>query len=187
MEVGLKRDDYVTGDDVFQAAKRARLADELELAANLLPEPLELGTDDDCSTPLPLYNQAASSGSATLCLPPRECLAVPVAAAASSTVPQVILIASVVGMTETAVGMTSLKSEFKGFSWIKGKQKWKAQITVEGKNKYLGMFDNEEDAARKYDETASQVRLWVNTEDSAWFEHYYRFPHKPYPPPLTCT
>lgn len=34
----------------------------------------------------------------------------------------------------------------KGYSWKKDKQKWKAYITLDGKQKHLGYFDNEVDA-----------------------------------------
>jgi hypothetical protein len=39
-------------------------------------------------------------------------------------------------------------------SWIKDRQKWKAQLQVDGKNRHLGCFFDEEEAARKYDEIA---------------------------------
>jgi hypothetical protein len=38
----------------------------------------------------------------------------------------------------------------KGYTWCKQKQKWKAQIMVKGKNKFLGYFDLEEDARQAY-------------------------------------
>ena len=38
----------------------------------------------------------------------------------------------------------------KGYCWSKAAQKWQATITVNGKNKYLGLFANEEDARKKY-------------------------------------
>ena len=34
----------------------------------------------------------------------------------------------------------------KGYTWNKQKQKWRAYITVNGKQKHLGYFDLEEDA-----------------------------------------
>lgn len=38
------------------------------------------------------------------------------------------------------------KKKQKGYSWNKTKQKWTARIMVDGKNKHLGHFDNEQDA-----------------------------------------
>jgi hypothetical protein len=53
-------------------------------------------------------------------------------------------------------------SKFKGVSWDEPSQKWQAQIVVGGKKNYLENFDNEEEAARKYDETASSFVRQVN-------------------------
>jgi len=38
----------------------------------------------------------------------------------------------------------------KGYYWNKRKNKWNAQISINGKKKYLGYFDNEEDALIAY-------------------------------------
>tara|TARA_R110000787_G_scaffold261832_1_gene367171 strand:- start:22 stop:546 length:525 start_codon:yes stop_codon:yes gene_type:complete len=38
----------------------------------------------------------------------------------------------------------------KGYYWNKSSQKWKAQIKVNGKQKYLGLFDLEEEAHQAY-------------------------------------
>ena len=47
-------------------------------------------------------------------------------------------------------------SKYRGVSWNKRDNKWEAQIRIDGKKKYLGMFHNEEDAyecyKKKYDE-----------------------------------
>lgn len=42
------------------------------------------------------------------------------------------------------------KSGFRGVSWHRQKRKWVAQITIEGKNKFLGFFVNPEDAYSAY-------------------------------------
>jgi hypothetical protein len=47
-------------------------------------------------------------------------------------------------------------SQFKGVSWDKERNKWKADITVNYKLIHLGRFDREIDAARRYDEEAKQ-------------------------------
>jgi len=41
-------------------------------------------------------------------------------------------------------------SKYKGVSWNKGNQKWVAYITVNGRNKHLGCFKDQESAAMAY-------------------------------------
>jgi len=43
--------------------------------------------------------------------------------------------------------------------WNKAKKKWEAQIQKNGKQIYLGSFNDEEEAARKYDEEATALSL----------------------------
>lgn len=45
-------------------------------------------------------------------------------------------------------------SRYKGVSWLQSSHKWRAQITQNGKIEYLGCFDNEVDAAKKYNAAA---------------------------------
>lgn len=47
-------------------------------------------------------------------------------------------------------------SVFRGVSFNKAGKFWTAQIRVEGRNRYLGRFHVEEDAARAYDAAAAQ-------------------------------
>lgn len=47
-------------------------------------------------------------------------------------------------------GTTS--SKYKGVSWHKAKQKWQAQIMANGKAHHLGFFENEEAAAKAYND-----------------------------------
>jgi hypothetical protein len=53
-------------------------------------------------------------------------------------------------------------SLFKGVSWSKGRSKWMAHITIDGKLTYFGSFDDEDAAARAYDEAAVRVGRPVN-------------------------
>lgn len=45
-------------------------------------------------------------------------------------------------------------SKYLGVSWSKNKNKWQAQITINGKCKNLGRSHNEVEAAKRYDEAA---------------------------------
>ena len=48
-------------------------------------------------------------------------------------------------------------SEYVGVCWDKHAVKWRADICLEGKAKYLGLFINETDAAQAYQEALSLV------------------------------
>lgn len=50
---------------------------------------------------------------------------------------------------------SSSKSQHRGVSFFKkGKRTWRATIMINGKNKYLGSFENEGDAAKAYNDAA---------------------------------
>lgn len=42
-------------------------------------------------------------------------------------------------------------SKYKGVSWDKSKNKWEVNMYIENKKKFIGRFDEEEEAARAYD------------------------------------
>jgi len=48
-------------------------------------------------------------------------------------------------------------SGFKGVSWSTSSKKWKAQIQVNGKNKYLGVFETREKAHEVYASAAHEL------------------------------
>ena len=56
----------------------------------------------------------------------------------------------------------SIRSKFVGVSWYMRDKKWTAQITIDSKFKHLGYFDDENEAAYKYDEQAALLNKPVN-------------------------
>ena len=53
-------------------------------------------------------------------------------------------------------------SKYVGVSWEERRKKWQAKIRIDGKNKSLGLYHDEKEAARIYDEQAALLGRPVN-------------------------
>lgn len=51
---------------------------------------------------------------------------------------------------------TGSSSKYLGVSWGKASGKWRSEIKVDGNSKHLGLFANEAEAAKAYDEAAKK-------------------------------
>ena len=54
------------------------------------------------------------------------------------------------------------RSKYVGVSWDKKMKKWRAEIKIDGKSKSLGLYHDEKEAARMYDEQAALLGRSVN-------------------------
>lgn len=52
---------------------------------------------------------------------------------------------------------TRAGSKYKGVSFRKQRNKWRAEITLNGRHYHIGLFDNETDAAKAYDRKAAEL------------------------------
>jgi len=79
---------------------------------------------------------------------------------------------------EAVYEITSRKySKYKGVSWNRVASKWRALITIEGRRRSIGDFDDEDDAARRYDEKAFELNKPLNFPEA----HFSRDADKPAP------
>ena len=53
-------------------------------------------------------------------------------------------------------------SKYVGVTWIKRDKKWKVAIMIDGKSKFMGLYHDEKEAARIYDEQAALLGKPVN-------------------------
>lgn len=70
------------------------------------------------------------------------------------------------GTIQSIKGARGGSSRFKGVSWHKVTNKWEVGIKVNGRKTGLGHYEDEEEAARKYDEVAAQLGRPLNFPDN---------------------
>lgn len=61
-------------------------------------------------------------------------------------------------MLRNSKGDRDSSSKYKGVHWVKSRKKWRADIRVDGKTVYLGVFSDEDDAAKAYN--SAVLKFW---------------------------
>jgi hypothetical protein len=69
------------------------------------------------------------------------------------------------GQVEAVKGSHGGSSRYSGVNWDNQSNKWKARIKIDGKSTHLGLFEDEDEAARKCDETAAHHDMQRNFPD----------------------
>lgn len=69
-----------------------------------------------------------------------------------------LFIATKKSAINTSRGHEGSSSKYKGVTWDKSRSKWVSHIRVDGKQIYLGRFDNEDDAAKAYNNAVMEYR-----------------------------
>lgn len=57
-------------------------------------------------------------------------------------------------------------SQYKGVCWSKKREKWEVKMQYRGKQKFLGYFNDEKEAARAYDKIARKLHRRFRDKDS---------------------
>jgi len=70
-----------------------------------------------------------------------------------------VLVVSVQTRARYSGPQRGTSSRYKGVSWQKGRQKWYAQIKIDGRSKNLGRYEREEDAAAAYDKAIRSLGI----------------------------
>lgn len=70
-----------------------------------------------------------------------------------------VLVVSVPTRARYSGPQRGTSSRYKGVSWQEGRKKWYAQIKIDGRSKYLGRYDREEDAAAAYDKAVQTLGI----------------------------
>ena len=73
--------------------------------------------------------------------------------------------------------LTELCSNYHGVSWHKGHVKWRAEIRVVGKKRYIGHFKSQVEAAIVYDENARTIMEENKEDDVAYVLNFPELSH----------
>ena len=79
-------------------------------------------------------------------------------------------------ITATERAASDLCSRYQGVSWHKGHNKWRAEIRIDGKKKYIGHYNSQYEAAVVYDEAAREILESSSKDNAESIESALNFP-----------